>query len=72
MLYEVITLGDEGGFLRHREIRSAGADDGHPPHGSRQGGNVERGINPFDHGSALHTDMWKTEGLKQAISYNFV
>src|SRR5882757_7231829 len=22
-----------------------------------------RGINPFDHGS-LHTDMWKTEGLK--------
>ncbi len=23
-----------------------------------------RGINPFDHGSALHTDMWKTEGLK--------
>ena len=25
-----------------------------------------RGINPFDHG-ALHTDMWKTEGLKQAI-----
>src|SRR5215212_522663 len=25
-----------------------------------------RGINPFDHGS-LHTDMWKTEGLKQAI-----
>ena len=28
---------------------------------------VERGINPFDHGSALHTDMWKTEGLKQDI-----
>ena len=27
---------------------------------------VERGINPFDHG-ALHTDMWKTEGLKQAL-----
>ncbi|HMO44212.1 MAG TPA: phosphoadenosine phosphosulfate reductase family protein, partial [Phenylobacterium sp.] len=27
---------------------------------------LERGINPFDHGSALHTDMWKTEGLKQA------
>jgi sulfate adenylyltransferase subunit 2 len=25
-----------------------------------------RGINPFDHGS-LHTDMWKTEGLKQAL-----
>ncbi|MBJ7307720.1 MAG: sulfate adenylyltransferase subunit CysD [Acidimicrobiia bacterium] len=28
---------------------------------------VERGINPFDHGSAMHTDMWKTEGLKQAL-----
>jgi sulfate adenylyltransferase subunit 2 len=26
-----------------------------------------RGINPFDHGSATHTDMWKTEGLKQAL-----
>jgi sulfate adenylyltransferase subunit 2 len=25
-----------------------------------------RGINPFDHGP-LHTDMWKTEGLKQAL-----
>jgi sulfate adenylyltransferase subunit 2 len=28
----------------------------------------ERGINPFDHG-ALHTDMWKTEGLKQALDH---
>ena len=25
-----------------------------------------RGVNPFDHGP-LHTDMWKTEGLKQAL-----
>jgi len=32
---------------------------------------IERGINPFDHG-ALHTDMWKTEGLKQALDkYGF-
>ena len=32
---------------------------------------VERGINPFDHGP-LHTDMWKTEGLKQALdTYGF-
>jgi sulfate adenylyltransferase subunit 2 len=31
-----------------------------------------RGINPFDHGSALHTDIWKTEGLKQALDkYGF-
>src|SRR5450432_1735233 len=30
-----------------------------------------RGINPFDHG-ALHTDLWKTEGLKQALNkYGF-
>lgn len=26
------------------------------------------GINPFDHG-ARHTDMWKTEGLKQALDH---
>ncbi|MBO0849018.1 MAG: sulfate adenylyltransferase subunit CysD [Pseudonocardia sp.] len=25
------------------------------------------GINPFDHGSARHTDMWKTHGLRQAL-----
>jgi sulfate adenylyltransferase subunit 2 len=27
---------------------------------------LARGINPFDHGP-LHTDMWKTQGLKQAL-----
>ncbi|MGZ8350948.1 MAG: sulfate adenylyltransferase subunit CysD, partial [Allosphingosinicella sp.] len=27
---------------------------------------VRLGINPFDHGSR-HTDLWKTEGLKQAL-----
>ena len=27
---------------------------------------LARGINPFDHGS-MHTDLWKTEGLKQAL-----
>ncbi|MFV1920267.1 sulfate adenylyltransferase subunit CysD [Sphingomonas sp. MJ1 (PH-R8)] len=32
---------------------------------------MARGINPFDHGS-LHTDLWKTEGLKQALDkYGF-
>lgn len=32
---------------------------------------VQKGINPFDHGP-LHTDMWKTEGLKQALDlYGF-
>ncbi|MBK1690623.1 sulfate adenylyltransferase subunit CysD [Ectothiorhodospira mobilis] len=29
---------------------------------------VERDINPFTHGSALHTDIMKTESLKQALS----
>lgn len=28
----------------------------------------DRSINPFDHGS-LHTDLWKTEGLKQALDH---
>ena len=33
---------------------------------------VEKGINPFTHGSAVHTDIWKTEGLKQALDkYGF-
>ena len=25
------------------------------------------GINPFTHGSQIHTDIWKTQGLKQAL-----
>jgi sulfate adenylyltransferase subunit 2 len=28
---------------------------------------LAQNINPFTHGSAVHTDMWKTEGLKQAL-----
>ncbi|ODT87917.1 MAG: sulfate adenylyltransferase small subunit [Phenylobacterium sp. SCN 70-31] len=33
---------------------------------------VAQNINPFDHGSAKHTDIWKTEGLKQALDkYGF-
>ncbi|MGB3410703.1 MAG: sulfate adenylyltransferase subunit CysD [Microthrixaceae bacterium] len=33
---------------------------------------IDRSINPFDHGSAVHTDIWKTEGLKQALDkYKF-
>ena len=32
---------------------------------------LAQGINPFDHGP-LHTDMWKTQGLKQALDkYGF-
>ncbi|WP_371185717.1 sulfate adenylyltransferase subunit CysD [Thalassotalea maritima] len=29
---------------------------------------VEAGINPFDHGSAKHTDIMKTQALKQALN----
>jgi sulfate adenylyltransferase subunit 2 len=33
---------------------------------------VKQGIGPFSHGSAVHTDMMKTEGLKQALDkYKF-
>jgi sulfate adenylyltransferase subunit 2 len=28
---------------------------------------IELGINPFVHGSAVHTDMWKTQGLRKAL-----
>ncbi|MGH8807736.1 MAG: sulfate adenylyltransferase subunit CysD [Noviherbaspirillum sp.] len=33
---------------------------------------IRNNINPFTHGSAVHTDIWKTEGLKQALDrYGF-
>ena len=33
---------------------------------------LAKGINPFTHGSAIHTDIMKTEGLKQALEkYGF-
>jgi sulfate adenylyltransferase subunit 2 len=33
---------------------------------------IDQGINPFTHGSALYTDIMKTEGLKQGLSkYKF-
>jgi sulfate adenylyltransferase subunit 2 len=28
---------------------------------------VEKNINPFDHGSRVHTEMWRTQGLRQAL-----
>ena len=33
---------------------------------------VAQGINPFTHGSAKHTDIMKTEGLKQALGLHDV
>lgn len=39
-------------------------------HVNREG--IERGITPFSHGSAVYTDVMKTEGLKQALDlYRF-
>ena len=33
---------------------------------------LAQGVNPFTHGSAVHTDLWKTQGLKQALDrYGF-
>jgi sulfate adenylyltransferase subunit 2 len=33
---------------------------------------IELGINPFTHGSSVHTDVWKTQGLKKALDqYGF-
>ena len=43
------------------------ADSGMPLFVHRNPDALARGINPFDHGSALHTDLWKTQGLKQAL-----
>lgn len=36
-------------------------------HVNRDG--IARGINPFVHGSQIHTDVMKTEGLKQALDH---
>jgi sulfate adenylyltransferase subunit 2 len=33
---------------------------------------IEKQINPFTHGSAVHTDVWKTQGLRKALDkYGF-
>src|SRR6478736_21596 len=49
--------------LRDRMVREAGMEllVYRNPEAARLG------INPFTHGSQLHTDMWKTQGLKQAL-----
>ncbi|MFG5411286.1 sulfate adenylyltransferase subunit CysD [Piscinibacter sakaiensis] len=33
---------------------------------------LAQGINPFDHGSAVHTEAWKTQGLRQALEAHAV
>ena len=31
---------------------------------------IQKNMNPFDHGSAMHTDVMKTQGLKQALDHH--
>jgi sulfate adenylyltransferase subunit 2 len=31
---------------------------------------VALGINPFEHGSEIHTDLWRTQGLRQALDHH--
>jgi len=39
-------------------------------HKNKEG--IEKGINPFNHGSSVHTDIMKTQALKQALNtYKF-
>jgi sulfate adenylyltransferase subunit 2 len=51
---------------RHLACARQGSAHGRRRHEHRPEA-LARGINPFDHGSAVHTDLWKTEGLKQAL-----
>ena len=54
--------------MRDRTARETGMDL--LVHKNPEG--VAQGINPFDHGSAVHTDIMKTQGLKQALDkYKF-
>ena len=58
-MYEMRERMADGARLRTHRPQEPGSDSA-------------QGINPFDHGSALHTDIWKTEGLKQALDkYGF-
>ena len=45
----------------------AGKRKWHGSVGAHQSRGVAKNINPFDHGSAIHTDVMKTQGLKQAL-----
>ena len=54
--------------FRDREARRLGVDL--IVHINQEG--VEQGIGPFTHGSKVHTDIMKTQGLKQALNtYGF-
>jgi len=49
--------------FRDRAVAAAGMDL--IVHVNQEG--LAQGINPFTHGSAIHTDVMKTQGLKQAL-----
>ena len=52
--------------LRDQAARDAGMDllVHHNPEA------VAAGINPFEHGAQVHTDLWKTQGLRQALDHH--
>ena len=52
--------------LRDQAARDAGMDllVHHNPDA------VAAGINPFEHGAQVHTDLWKTQGLRQALDHH--
>jgi sulfate adenylyltransferase subunit 2 len=63
-LLHVDTTWKFGAMYRHRD--RAAKESGTQLLVHRNPEALNLGINPFDHGS-LHTDLWKTAGLKQAL-----
>ena len=58
----------EMGAFRDRRIQELGVDL--IVHRNEEG--VRQGINPFDHGSAVHTEVMRTQALKEALNQHKV
>jgi len=55
-------------FAEMYAFRNAAAEEsGMPLIVHRNPEAVAANINPFDHGASVHTDLWKTQGLRQAL-----
>ena len=54
----------EMGAFRDRRVKELGVDL--IVHRNEEG--VRQGINPFDHGSAVHTEVMRTQALKEALN----
>ena len=55
-------------MIEHRDARAAELGLDLIVHINQEG--VARGVGPFSHGSKLHTDVMKTEALKQALDHH--